>query len=51
MPWLEAVGTGKMKAGKLEAKHHMQLVNVYIWLYLIGPKLQAEEKNKEALSY
>ena len=46
MPWLEAIGLGKLHMG-----YQYDRLGMHIWLSLICPKLETGTKIREAVSY
>lgn len=51
VPWLEAMGMRKLETGELEAGDPCNSLGVHVWLFLVGPKLEAGEKIRETVSY
>lgn len=49
-PWLEAAGPGKLEVDSPETKHPMWLP-MNIWLFLVGPQLEAGTKIGKGVSY
>lgn len=47
---LEAVDVGKLEAGKLAAGIQCDYLQLQIWLSLVGPRLEAGTKFREAVS-